>query len=161
MVTGNPGDLTHVKQILVGDEALVQSYFPDCPHDVGKTDILRADEDTFAAFGALPDHFGAQQFVLQAHSDHMDDLPGIKIRYCLADWTGATAGSTGKAAVEVFTTRQGGYLSAERSINLLTGYSHKEPLLKNFKKLYLKKIRPEAGRVINKYAELQKGNCEF
>jgi len=62
----------------------------------------------------------------------MDDLTGIEIRYCLRDRTGATAGPTGKAAVEVLAARQGGYLGAERSIYLLTGYSHKEPLLQSF-----------------------------
>jgi hypothetical protein len=64
----------------------------------------------------------------------MNDLAGVEFRDCLADRANAAASSTGKAAVEVFSARQGGNLGTEGSVNFLAGYSHKEPRLKKVKK---------------------------
>jgi hypothetical protein len=54
----------------------------------------------------MPDQVRTEQFVLETHSDHVNDLTGIKVRYRLAYRTDPATGPTGETAVEMLPARQ-------------------------------------------------------
>jgi len=89
-----PGGLAFVQDVLISNITLFISHIPERLYDLRKTDILRTDKNTAFALGAEPEKVRFQEPVFQAHSDHVDDLPGVKVGNCLAYRTDTAAGTT-------------------------------------------------------------------